>query len=75
MGVGKQLGRETLADFVLAPFQSEETALLEGFLKQGVAVVSSLLSAPAAEVMNRVNAWLPPSSQSSSDSPNESLQG
>lgn len=59
MGVGKELGKVTLADYVLDNFKPDEGAKLDSFIGQGVEVVHRLLSEPSAAVMNRVNKSVP----------------
>jgi peptidyl-tRNA hydrolase, PTH1 family len=73
MGVGKEVANATLADYVLDNFKPDEFAKLEGFIGQGVKVVSDLLSEPSAAVMNRVNRSVPP--VSGPESPNKSILG
>lgn len=75
MGVGKELASATLAEYVLDNFKPDEFAKLESFIRQGVEVVSDLLSEPSAAVMNRVNRVVPPVSADNPELPNKSILG
>lgn len=55
MGIGKKQGEQSLADYVLSNFSSEEVAGLDGFVKRGVEVMRLLIIEPTSAVMNRVN--------------------
>lgn len=58
MGVGSSEVGQPLADYVLSNFNSEETAFLDSFIKNGIAALKLLLTEPLTEVMNRVNTKL-----------------
>lgn len=74
MGIGKELGAATLADFVLGHFRPEECTQLESFVRLGADVTTSLISEPIAAVMNKVNRCNPPAAcETSTDSPNRPL--
>lgn len=55
MGIGGPLGKMDLADYVLAPFSSEEVAALAAFIDRGVEVMQGLLGSTLTHVMNVVN--------------------
>jgi len=55
MGVGSNEVGQPLADYVLSDFNSAETAVLDEFIKNGVAALKSLMTEPLTHVMNRVN--------------------
>lgn len=75
MGVGKELGASTLAEYVLDTFKPDEFLKLEGFISQGSEVIKSLLNESSAAVMNRVNRPQPVEKAASPESPNKSIQG
>lgn len=58
MGIGSKVDRQSLADFVLSDFTSEEAAILDRYIKEGALVLSSLTDEPIAKVMSRVNTKL-----------------
>ncbi|HEV8052590.1 MAG TPA: aminoacyl-tRNA hydrolase [Parachlamydiaceae bacterium] len=55
MGVGSNEVGQPLADYVLSNFNSAETAVLDEFVKNGVAALKLLMTEPLTQVMNRVN--------------------
>ena len=58
MGVGSNEIGQPLAEHVLSDFSSEETAVLEEFVKSGVAALKLLMTETLTQVMNRVNTKL-----------------
>ncbi len=54
MGIGKELGAATLAEYVLDLFKPDELEKLEGFLEKGAEVIRTLMTEPIETVMNRV---------------------
>jgi len=58
MGVGSKGVGQILAEYVLSNFNSEETAVLEEFIKRGAAALKQLITEPHTQVMNRVNTKL-----------------
>ncbi len=53
MGIGKELGTATLAEYVLDLFKPEELEKLEGFLEQGSVVIKNVMTESIEKVMNR----------------------
>lgn len=56
MGIGSPQGKQDLADYVLAPFSSEEVAALAAFIDRGVEAMQRLITRPFSDVMSAVNA-------------------
>lgn len=54
MGIGKELGSATLAEYVLDLFKPDELEKLDGFLEKGSEVIKLLITEPIETVMNRV---------------------
>lgn len=59
LGVGRGKREQTLADYVLDAFSSEEMAELPVLLEKAGAALSDLMCVPVQTVMNRVNAKPP----------------
>ena len=57
LGVGRpEPGGETVSDYVLSPFDPEETDDLEGMLERGELAVETFLTRGVEEAMNAFNA-------------------
>lgn len=58
MGVGSNEIRQSLAEYVLSDFNSEETLVLDNFVKSGVAALKLLMTETLTQAMNQVNTKL-----------------
>lgn len=55
MGIGRPMGAQDPADFVLKPFSSAERSYLEDFVVNGVQAVEVLISSGLKEAQNKFN--------------------
>ena len=55
LGIGTKAVEQSLADYVLSNFTADEVAALDGFVKQGAAILRSLTIETVTQVMNKVN--------------------